>query len=162
MDGDPPEGGPLTPQQAERLFDRGVALWNARDPHPAHEEWEALWHEAEGPRRAWLQGLIQVAAALFHVERGFYASGFVKLMRSAAEKRRGYDARGERIDAAALEADLGPWEAHAELVERGRGLREQLPPWPTIRYRAGRAPPAAPPSAGPVDTTFPHETFGRD
>lgn len=162
MDDAWPDGGPLTPQQAEQFFDRGVALWNARDPHPAHEEWEALWHEEEGPRRQWLQGLIQVAAALFHVERGFYATGFVKLMRSAAEKRRGYDARGERIDAAALEADLGPWEAHADLVERGRGLREQLPPWPTIRYRAGQTPSAASTGESPVDTTFPPGVRGRD
>jgi predicted metal-dependent hydrolase len=127
------------------LFDRAVALWNARDFHGAHEDWETLWHEAEGARRDWLQGLIQYAAALFHVERGFYASGFVKLMRSAAERVAGHDARHERIRFDLLAADLAAWHAHAARVERGAGLREGLPPLPVIRYRDGVAARPLPP-----------------
>ena len=60
-------------READRLFDRAVAHWNAHGFHAAHEDWETLWNDAEGGRRAWLQGLIQYAAALFHFDRGFYA-----------------------------------------------------------------------------------------
>jgi hypothetical protein len=119
------------------LFDRAVALWNARDFHGAHEDWETLWNEAEGARRDWLQGLIQYAAALFHFERGFYASGFVKLMRSAAEKTSGHDARAERIRFDALAHDLDRWHAHAAKVAAGADLRQGAPALPIIRYRDG-------------------------
>lgn len=120
----------------QRLFDQAVEAWNARDPHAAHEFWEELWHEAEGTRRAWLQGLIQFAAALFHAERGFYASGFVKLMRSADERVAEHDASGECIDAAALQRALDPWRAHAQRVAAGADLRSGQPPWPTITRHA--------------------------
>ena len=119
------------------LFDRAVAFWTAREFHAAHEDWETLWHEAAGDRRAWLQGLIQYAAALFHFERGFYATGFVKLMRSAAERVAAHDARNERIRFDVLQRDLAPWHAHATRVERGHGLRDEAPPLPRIAYREG-------------------------
>jgi hypothetical protein len=127
----------MDPRHEERLFDRAVAHWNARDFHPAHEDWEDLWHEAEGTRRDWLQGLIQFAAAFFHFERGFHATGFSKLVRSAAERVAGHDASRERIRFDLLRADLAPWIEHGRLVEAGRPLREGAPPLPVIRYRDG-------------------------
>jgi hypothetical protein len=132
---------------ADALFDRAVALWNARDFHGAHEDWETLWNEAEDERRDWLQGLIQYAAALFHVERGFHASGFVKLMRSAAAKVRAHDATGERIRFDRLAQALEPWHAHAAAVEQGRPLREGLPALPLIGYREGVVARPLPPEA---------------
>ena len=45
----------------KRLFDRGVAHFNARRFYEAHEDWEELWHEAEGDEKRWLQGLIQIS-----------------------------------------------------------------------------------------------------
>jgi hypothetical protein len=133
------------PADPDRLFDRAVALWNARDFHAAHEDWETLWNEAEGARRDWLQGLIQYAAALFHYERGFYASGFVKLMRSAAERVSIHDAKPERIRFDALAKDLVPWHAHARKVEAGADLRQGAPPLPVIAYRDGVRPDPLPP-----------------
>jgi predicted metal-dependent hydrolase len=135
----------------DALFDRAVAFWNERDFHAAHEDWETLWHEAEGDRRDWLQGLIQYAAALFHVERGFYATGFVKLMRSAAERVAAHDAGSERIRFDLMANELRAWHAHADAVAAGRGLREQLPPFPVLRYRDGVVPAPAPPDATEED-----------
>jgi hypothetical protein len=132
---------------ADATFDRAVTYWNARDFHAAHEDWETLWNEEEGDRRDWLQGLIQYAAALFHVERGYHATGFVKLMRSAAEKTVEHDASAERIRFDLLELDLAPWHAHAQAVAAGRPLRSQMPPLPLIRYRDGVVPHALPPEA---------------
>jgi tRNA (pseudouridine54-N1)-methyltransferase len=46
-------------------FARGAALYDAGAYWEAHEAWEVLWRaETDEARRAWLQGLIQVAAAL--------------------------------------------------------------------------------------------------
>ena len=130
---------------SDRLFDRAVALWNAREFHAAHDDWETLWNEEEGARRDWLQGLIQYAAAFFHVERGFHATGFVKLMRSAAERCSHHDAGKERIDFERLRQDLEPWHAHAARVAAGADLRAGAPPLPKIAYRPGNAPDPLPP-----------------
>jgi hypothetical protein len=135
----------MDPATEDGLFDRAVAYWNARDFHAAHEDWETLWHEAEGTRRDWLQGLIQYAAALFHVERGYYATGFVKLMRSAAERVSGHDARGERMQFDTFVHDLAPWHTHAARVAAGGDLRTAAPCYPNIQYREGVVPRPLPP-----------------
>lgn len=42
----------------------GVDLYNFAYWWEAHEAWEGLWHQAEDDHRLFLQGLIQVSAAL--------------------------------------------------------------------------------------------------
>ena len=101
MDPETGADGFLTAEAARGLFDRAVAHWNAGRYFESHEDWETLWHEAEGARRAWLQGLIQFAAAFHHFGRGG-ASGFSKLVRSAAERAGGYAGDTAGIDFAAL------------------------------------------------------------
>jgi len=41
----------------------------------AHEEWEKLWLESDGDEKLFLQALIQVAAACYHLTRGNAAPG---------------------------------------------------------------------------------------
>lgn len=137
--------GFLTPERARGLFDRAVAHWNAGAYFESHEDWETLWQEAEGAHRAWLQGLIQWAAALHHVKQGT-ASGFTKLARSATQKTAGYGGDTHGIDFAGLDAALEPWRAHAERVAAGAPLRERTPDFPRIAYRPGIEP--APLAAG--------------
>ncbi len=132
--------GFLTAEAVRRLHHRAVLRWNAGRCFDAHEDWEALWHEADGPRRAWLQGLIQFAAALHHFARGS-AFGFQGLMRSAAPKAGGYGGDTGGIDFVALWADLQPWIAHAERVEKGADLKAGAPPSiPKIRFLPGVVP----------------------
>jgi predicted metal-dependent hydrolase len=116
-------------------FRDAVEHFNACRFWEAHEDWETMWHEAEDPKRRWLQAMIQLAAAFFHVERGFYASGFLKLLRGAEEKWAGYAGDTEGLDFQGLLRDLDPWRAHAKKVESGRPLAEDRPPYPTLRYR---------------------------
>jgi predicted metal-dependent hydrolase len=51
-------------------FVRAVALFNAGRYFESHEAWERLWLRADGNHKALLQGLIQAAAAMLHLERG--------------------------------------------------------------------------------------------
>lgn len=51
-------------------FAAGLALFNAGHFWHAHEAWELLWLRSNGEQRRFIQGLIQVAAALVHWERG--------------------------------------------------------------------------------------------
>jgi hypothetical protein len=150
MDPETGADGFLTERAVRGLFDRAVAHWNAGRYFESHEDWETLWHEAEGARRAWLQGLIQFAAAFHHFGRGG-ASGFAKLVRSAAERAGGYAGDTSGIDFQALWAALRPWIAHGERVGAGAALSAGAPEAvPPIVYLPGTVPaplPFDPPAA---------------
>lgn len=120
-------------------FDRAVAYWNQRRFYEAHEDWEALWLEAEGAQRLWLQGLIQYAAAFVHYERGFHANGFWRLLKQAQEKCDPYRGDTFHMDWATLDETLEPWRAHGRAVEAGADLRGDAPRQapPRIAYTAG-------------------------
>jgi uncharacterized protein len=60
---------PLSPQDADRLFHDGVALFNGVRYWFAHEAWETLWRAADDDERDFYQGLIQLAAGLLHLQR---------------------------------------------------------------------------------------------
>lgn len=46
---------------------RGIERFNHGDYWHAHEEWESIWLSDRGESRDFLQGLIQLAAAWYHV-----------------------------------------------------------------------------------------------
>jgi len=48
----------------------GVSLFNRADFFDAHEVLEDIWRAAPGPEKKFLQGLIQVAVALYHHGNG--------------------------------------------------------------------------------------------
>ncbi len=51
-------------------FLRGIVLFNDGRFFECHEVWETIWLRAEGDEREFLHGMIQVAAALLHFQRG--------------------------------------------------------------------------------------------
>lgn len=54
---------------------RGVEHFNAREFWEAHEAWEEIWLAAESDVEQYLQGLIQLAAAYHHMQRGTLRGG---------------------------------------------------------------------------------------
>jgi uncharacterized protein len=74
--------------EKEEKFELGLAHFNSRMFFEAHEVWEEIWLVEAEPEKTFLQGLIQLAAAFHHYERGnpsgaesLLASGIVKLAR---------------------------------------------------------------------------------
>ena len=59
----------LDPDEADRIFREGVALFNGVRYWHAHESWETLWRAADDDDRDFYQGLILVAAGLLHLQR---------------------------------------------------------------------------------------------
>ena len=59
---------------AEATYDprylEGIEHFNKCDFYEAHEVWEALWADTQGPARRFYQGLIQVAVCLHHFGNG--------------------------------------------------------------------------------------------
>lgn len=47
-----------------------IALFNAGEWYACHDGFEELWHETTGPMRPVLQGILQLAVAQLHLERG--------------------------------------------------------------------------------------------
>ena len=45
-------------------------LFNAREWYVVHDAFEELWHEAAGDDRFFLQGIIQIAVAEYHLGNG--------------------------------------------------------------------------------------------
>ena len=49
---------------------QAVDRFNQGDWYAAHDQFEELWHETQGPLRPALQGVLQIAVAHVHLERG--------------------------------------------------------------------------------------------
>ncbi len=60
----------IEPRDRTTAFREGLALFNQGRFFDCHEAWEVVWKQAEGAERLLVQGLIQAAVALLHVERG--------------------------------------------------------------------------------------------
>lgn len=108
----------------ESQFARGVAHFNAQEFFEAHEVWEELWLVAREPEKTFLQGLIQVAAALHHQARG-NASGAKSLLAAGVAKLEGFpeDHRGIAVGDFRAEA-----KSRLEEMELGSGVESRALP----------------------------------
>ena len=75
----------------------GVELFNAQKFWHAHEAWEELWLHASGDEKIFLQGLIQLAAAYHHAQRGTFRGG-VRLFDAALSKLERFENGRDGID----------------------------------------------------------------
>ncbi|WP_094554043.1 DUF309 domain-containing protein [Synechococcus sp. 1G10] len=73
-------------------FRHAVVLFNAGQWYACHDGLEELWHETLGPDRPVLQGILQIAVAHLHLERGnqrgatiLLGEGVGRLARSGSE-----------------------------------------------------------------------------
>ena len=97
---------------------RGIERFNAHEFWHAHEEWERAWLQTGGDEKLFLQGLIQLAAAYHHVQRGTFRGGvrlFDAALRRLAAFPPGYAGvdREEAVRAAA---------EHRERIARGEKI----------------------------------------
>jgi len=85
----------------------GIEHFNRCDFYEAHEVWEALWADYQGPSRKFYQGLIQVAVCLHHFGNG-NTRGATKLYHSSRGYLNEYRPKHEGVD---LEKLFGQLEA---------------------------------------------------
>lgn len=111
----------------EQAIIEGVRLFNTRHYFEAHEALEAVWLQTTGPRKTFLHGVIQVAAAFHHHSRR-NAAGFRSLLEKGSSKLEPFGAEVEGIDVPDFMAQLQVWLEH---------LNEPslpAPPLPQIRF----------------------------
>lgn len=51
-------------------FRKGVEQFNRGEYWDAHDSWEAIWLSSSGEQKQFIQGLIQLAAVCYHLEKG--------------------------------------------------------------------------------------------
>ncbi|HXF81629.1 MAG TPA: DUF309 domain-containing protein [bacterium] len=94
-------GGPLV---AAVLFNAGLFF-------ACHEWGEGLWRQAPPETREFYHGLVQVAAAFYHYEKGNLRGSRALLTRGLA-RLRGFPGSYLGLDVGRLRADLAPWNQH--------------------------------------------------
>ena len=94
-----------------------LACFNAGDWYAAHDNFEELWHETQGPMRPALQAVLQIAVAHVHVERANLNGATVLLGEGVG--------RLARVDANALGLDFQALRQQA--LVRLQRLQQGLP-----------------------------------
>jgi hypothetical protein len=119
----------LAASEAARLFQKGLEQFNRGKFFEAHESWEVLWLAAAEPDKTFLQGIIQVAAALHHYRHDNLAGARSLLRRGLAKiEQFAADYRGVRLEP--LRVTVRAWQQFIQ------GAKPKRPPLPKIR-RAG-------------------------
>lgn len=98
----------MDPARKRDLFARGLECFNQQQFFTCHELLEEIWLEEPEGEKLFYQGLIQVAAAFHHHQRG-NRTGMESLLRAGVEKLRPYPPTYHAVDLAALLAALDPW-----------------------------------------------------
>src|SRR6476661_8640363 len=83
----------------------GIEHFNKCDFYEAHEVWEDLWADTQGPSRKFYQGLIQVAVCLHHFCNG-NTRGAKKLYNTSTAYLQEYRPFHEGIDLEKLIGEL--------------------------------------------------------
>lgn len=106
----------------------GIRFFNSQRFFEAHEALEALWLTEQGDEKLLLHGLIQVAAAFHHHQRGNW-DGFRSLLVKGSSKLAQFsETRRGDIDLPDFLKQIKPWLAASE----ASGLSSTLP-LPVIR-----------------------------
>lgn len=91
-------------------LNHGLQCYEAREFFEAHEHWEHVWLQASEPEKTFLQGIIQVTAALYHVQQG-NLRGARSLLGAALAKLNSYPKRFHRVRVDLLREDANQWRA---------------------------------------------------
>jgi RimJ/RimL family protein N-acetyltransferase len=105
----------------------GLCCFHSGAFFEAHEHWESVWLAAQEPEKTLLQGLIQVAAAFHHFQRGNHA-GTISLLRSALRRLDVYPGAFAGVGVAPLRATIRLWLGALESPSRS-----PLPPLPQLQ-----------------------------
>jgi predicted metal-dependent hydrolase len=117
----------LSAEQRDQLA-KGVAQFNDGYLFECHETLEDLWAGLRGPSRDFVQGLIQVAVAFYHLGNGNLA-GAASLLDRAEGRLARYPDRYLGFELGAYRAELARWRSRLAAGEATAGSAEGRPRW---------------------------------
>jgi uncharacterized protein len=92
---------PHASTEVNQPLQHGIHLFNRCAFFECHEALEEIWMPERGPRRLFLQSLIQIAVAFYHVQRG-NPVGAERQLRKGLKKLAGYLPEFEAVCTEAL------------------------------------------------------------
>ncbi|MGB7844315.1 MAG: DUF309 domain-containing protein [Candidatus Acidiferrum sp.] len=110
----------------------GLRCYRAQEFFEAHEHWESVWLGSREPEKTFLQGLIQVAAAFHHLQRG-NPRGTSSLLQRARARLERYPEYFEGIDVGSLRSDIAEW---LQALEAGRATAGRS--FPNLHQKGNR------------------------
>jgi predicted metal-dependent hydrolase len=114
---------------SEGALAEGLRLYDAGEFFTAHEAWEGVWLGSPEPEKTFLQGLIQVTAAFYHLQRN-NPLGATLLMQAALRRLDRYPPSFGGISVLLLRQDI---RERLQTLEAGDST-SQLP---SCRIRRG-------------------------
>lgn len=118
-----------------RLYLDGLACFNQGAHFECHEHLEDLWLRNRSELRPFFQGLIQLAAAFVHLERGRHV-GFVALLKAAETRLAPFAPATLGVDVAHLLLETAACRIHAEGLEPHRLVDFDRSRMVRLRYTA--------------------------
>jgi uncharacterized protein len=114
---------------SEGELDEGLRSYRAGDFFAAHEHWESVWLASKEPEKTFLQGLIQVAAAFHHLQRGNRRGTHSLLQRARLrlERYRGYLGG---VDVTSFCKEIDEW---LRVLEAGGAIKDRA--YPELKHR---------------------------
>lgn len=114
-------------------FLKGLEVFNSRDFFEAHEVWEDLWHGYRESDRTFLQGLIQLAAGLYHLDCGNMRGARSQLSKGL-QKLEPYHPQHRGVDIRSLAAGIDGCMTQMTELERGERQTLDLTLLPLIHF----------------------------
>ena len=112
--------------QSRDYFQEGIDLFNAGRFFECHEAWEHVWNRSEGDEKLAIQGLIQAAVAILHLERGNH-EGAESLYAKARAKLDPLPDNFREVAIAELRESLGEFFRSARAAKVGSvGVRPRI------------------------------------
>ncbi len=105
----------------------GLRCYHAEEFFAAHEHWELVWLKLPEPEKTFLQGLIQLAAAFYHLQRG-NLEGASSLLQAALWRLTPHSPSFAGIYVAPLCQEIREW-----LTTLEAGNAPSYPPFPQIQ-----------------------------
>lgn len=119
----------------DERFYRGLEEFNGERFFEAHEVLEDLWHEYRDLDRTFIQGLIQIAAAFYHVQSR-NLKGAVSQFRKGNEKLTHFLPEYKNVSVALLLASV---RENLQRIQQSTDLNTDLVTYPKIQFtRAGK------------------------
>jgi len=86
----------------------GLRCYRSEEFFLAHEHWELVWLQCEEPEKTFLQALIQIAAAFYHLQR-HNLRGAASLLRRALHRLEEFPAEYGGIAVEPLRTSVRSW-----------------------------------------------------
>ena len=120
-------------EEESKLFLKAISLFNEKYFWECHEVLEDIWMTKVPPLKTFIQGIIQAAAAFYHVLNE-NPRGVLKLSSDSLAKLKSFSPSYEEMELASLVERLQEFERKAQDIISGKALEFELSRIPLLTF----------------------------